>query len=305
MDPPLRPAAHAPLPRADSVVGPLNVTPPEPLTVDQLIEPSQARSRLETVVGPRVFAVSAKLTGERHTVAVPLKAKWQALLSILTGRFLEVGDSAFADVKEQTVQASTNIGLLSALLVAIAVQFILEAAVAPNGNGYINTYPYAWVGQLYFVMMTAAGMALFLSTSASILTVVVLNETESLEEARCGAAAAAAHIYRRPHHPYLFLIHSHTALPFTLVVTLRFLVYAAHNEVLMPFRYLFLGVVCLVNGVSVWLFIVTLQLINPAPPSKRSPARLFSMHLCGRLPSVCISVAAFQVCSLHVVSRRG
>ena len=206
MDPPLRPAARAPLPRADSVVGPLNVTPPEPLTVDQLIEPSQARSRLETVVGPRVFAVSAKLTGERHTVAVPLKAKWQALLSILTGRFLEVGDSAFADVKEQTVQASTNIGLLSALLVAIAVQFILEAAVAPNGNGYINTYPYAWVGQLYFVMMTAAGMALFLSTSASILTVVVLNETESLEEARCGAAAAAAHIYRRPHHPYLFLI---------------------------------------------------------------------------------------------------
>ena len=61
-------------------------------------------------------------------VHVPISSTLRALWCIATGKFLGVGDHPLADIKQQTINACTNLGLMSALLLTIIVPMLLDAA---------------------------------------------------------------------------------------------------------------------------------------------------------------------------------
>ncbi|KAL1529484.1 hypothetical protein AB1Y20_000430 [Prymnesium parvum] len=147
-------------------------------------EPSLSRSRVER----SVFLVPSHANWS-VSVSVPWRAKWHALASILSGRFLKTGDSPLANIKEQMICAATNVGLLAALLLTIVVPILFDVAYGIQTNALIMTHP-LWLGQVYFVLLLASGWALFLSTMFSVLVILVLNETIKDAEARYLASVA-------------------------------------------------------------------------------------------------------------------
>lgn len=106
----------------------------------------------------------------------------QAAWSIATGQFMTVGDSPLADLKEQTTNMSTNIGLMSALVLTMIVPIMYDAGLGPQNNSYMVTDPF-WVGSLYFALACSASWTFAISTVFAVLNIMALNETGSSREA--------------------------------------------------------------------------------------------------------------------------
>ena len=92
----------------------------------------------------------------------------QAAWSIATGQFMTVGDSPLADLKEQTTNMSTNIDLMSALVLTMIVPIMYDAGLGPQNNSYMVTDPF-WVGSLYFALACSASWTFAISTVFAVL----------------------------------------------------------------------------------------------------------------------------------------
>ena len=150
------------------------------------------------------------------------RARWQSAVSILTGRVLNVGDSQFSDVKDQSVQSLTNIGLLAALVLTITVGLLVDAAYTENSNGWISTEPW-WIGQAYFTCIAASTVSMLWATVGSVVVIIVLHETCSVHE-------------------------------------VRYLIASVHRQTSMPLAMLMIGGLCLSLAYLLWLVIVCFRL---------------------------------------------
>ena len=182
---------------------------------------AQQRARLNTTVGASEF-----MTHGSAPPALAVRITWQAKLhaawAVLTGKMMSVGDSPLADLKDQTINANSNIGLIAALVLTMVVPLLFDAALGEQTNAYMVTRP-AWVGTVYFAFAAASAWALAMSTLFSILTVLVLNET---------AGAAESH----------------------------YLVHVAEVELSLPFKLTVIGWGSLVVVLVLWLVIVCFNL---------------------------------------------
>eukprot|EP00966_Prymnesium_polylepis_P208620 4833318-Prymnesium_polylepis.1 len=80
----------------------------------------------------------------------------------------EVGDHPLADLQEETMQTMTNIGLVSALMLTMAVPNFFDASQSPQTNAYIATNP-AWIGEVYFVTNHVQFVCFLFATLSSVL----------------------------------------------------------------------------------------------------------------------------------------
>lgn len=125
--------------------------------------------------------------------------KARALLAILSGRFLSVGDSPNVDRKEQCVQANTNIGLISALVLTMLVPVMYDVALGAQTNSYMVTEP-MWPGVLLFACTAVSTWMFMLSTIFSIVVILIVGETASQMEGRYLLCLAET----ESHVPYFF-----------------------------------------------------------------------------------------------------
>lgn len=106
-------------------------------------------------------------------------AKMYAVISLVTGNVVTTGDSPLADVKTQAISTSSNIGLLSALILTIIFPLTYDSVPGPESNSYMITDP-EWVGAVYFYLGVTSSWALCMSVLFSILTLLIMNETYGL-----------------------------------------------------------------------------------------------------------------------------
>lgn len=153
---------------------------------------AQQRARLNTTVGASEFSPH-ELAPPTISVRITWQAKLRAAYSVLTGKLMSIGDSPLADLKEQTVNANMNIGLIAALALTMVVPVLFDAALGEQTNAYMVTRP-AWVGGVYFTFAASSSWALAMSSLFSILTVLVLNETSSAAESHYLVTVASAEL---------------------------------------------------------------------------------------------------------------
>jgi len=111
-------------------------------------------------------------------VAVPLGALVRAGRNFLTGRFLCVGDNPLADTREQTMNASMHLGLVSALILTTCVPLLMDAVPGEQTNGFMVTDP-DWIGSVYFVATLNGAWSLALASCYAIVVLLVMNECSS------------------------------------------------------------------------------------------------------------------------------
>ena len=212
---------------------------------------AQQRARLNTTVGASEFMTHGHAP-HALTVRITWQAKIRAAWAVLTGKMMSIGDSPLADLKDQTINANTNIGLISALVLTIVVPLLLDAALGEQTNAYMVTHP-AWIGSLYFTFAAASAWALAMSTLFSILTVLILNETSS---------AAESH----------------------------YLVGVAETELSLPFKLTVVGWCSLVIMLVLWLVIVCFNLSAAGECSIGTVGQEPNdEHACGPFPHVFIA----------------
>ena len=141
-------------------------------------------------VGGAVFKASRIRNLEAINVNVPLSARLRAFYSIISGQLLGLGDSPLADVKDQTINAASNIGLLSALILTVSVPFFLDCAYGVETNAYGITNP-GWVGPVFFTLAVASSWAFGLSAALAVLTILVLNECTQAESRYLSSLASS------------------------------------------------------------------------------------------------------------------
>lgn len=115
---------------------------------------------------------------------VPLRAKLSATIALGSGMvFTEGDDSPLANVKEQTISATTNLGLVAALVFTVVVPLLVDASPGQFTNGYIYTSP-EWVGKLYFCVCAVCAWNLALVILFGIGVIMIMNETTHERESR-------------------------------------------------------------------------------------------------------------------------
>ena len=160
--------------------------------------------------------------GLEETFTISMRARVLALWSFLTGNMLNTGDSPIADVKAQTIATSTNIALVSALILTVIVPIVLDAAPGTQTNSYMVTNP-AWIGTSYFVSSIMAAWSFMISTMFAVLTILILNELHT--KAEC-----------------------------------QYLVIVAQGQFIRPIQYFMLGLGFLIAALILWLTIVCFSL---------------------------------------------
>lgn len=144
-----------------------------------------------------------------------MRARLLALRSLMTGSMLKAGDSPIADVKTQTIDTSTNVGLMSALVLTIVVPIMFDAAPGAQTNSYMITNP-EWVGTCYFAFGAVAAWLFAISTIFAILTILVVNETYSTVESQSLVIAAQAQFLR----PIQYFVMGWSSMVFMLILWL-------------------------------------------------------------------------------------
>ena len=187
------------------------------------------------------------------SVRVSWKAKLYAAWSVITGKILSVGDSPLVDLKEQTITANTNVGLISALLLNMVFPSVLDAAI--QTNSYVVTQP-EWVGKAYFALTTCSAWSLAMSTLFSILTIIVLNETSTAAESQYICTVAKSELTL----PFKLTLFGWGNCCFALVLWLVIVCFnlSAIDECSTgkcgPFIYIFAIIFVLLNLISLYTF---------------------------------------------------
>lgn len=151
--------------------------------------PSTTRPRCATTVQDSAFATGA---GARELeFKISLRARWLALVSALSSRWLNVNDTPEADTKSQVSNACSNVGLMSALLLSIAIGMMFDAM--PNASGLIDTDP-LWVGEAYFVSLVCSVFLYMYSTLLAILIILLVGQLDDGDEAWYFSQAAGSEV---------------------------------------------------------------------------------------------------------------
>lgn len=180
--------------------------------------------------------------------------RFYVLKSLLTLEVLNIGATPLSDLKAQTVDVCTNVGLLAALLLTTVIPIVFDAAPAPQMNAEIVTDP-PWVGQFYFSFASLSAFMFTVSTVSSIIVITLLGETNSSHEARWFLTVAS----EEANYPVQTLLIGATVFCITLLLWMSIDLFALNvsqdcaDDGCGPFPYAFLSCI-LLSGLVVMHF---------------------------------------------------
>ena len=194
----------------------------------EMLQHAMGRGRNRERTMTHVSAPDFILRPQRdEDVAVPLGALVRAGRNFLTGRFLCVGDNPLADTREQTMNASMHLGLVSALILTTCVPLLMDAVPGEQTNGFMVTDP-DWIGSVYFVATLNGAWSLALASCYAIVVLLVMNECSSEEMG-------------------------------------RYLVACAQDEIRVPIKMACFGWMCMIAMLILWLVITNFAFSSDCP----------------------------------------